>query len=625
MRSRTVLLLVGLLGIALLAFLFGRAALREALSAPRAQTESEPRGENVRLESEAASTRAAPGQGAPASGDADAAAAPPLEMRIDGFVLRPDGKPAAEARVRYLREQSEDSTVTDEQGRFTIRPVESGHWRLVASHDDFAESAWTEFDVAAGDPNHDVKLVLREYGRIVGLVLDAHNVARAKVKVQCEDLDTNRALFGETDGAGRFEFAKVAPGSEIVSAKLEPQELDEIRADAPYLANRLSLADQQQNVELSEGQTVEIVLGGIPAGGVRVFGRVTSGEHGLAHTWIWTENYNSGWFRSRARTDERGEYELWVSSRDTYDFHILGAAGGLHLARKVVIGSEHEQRVDFEVPAGSIRGRVVDGAGRPVAGVRLGLDLQGQGYEPQPESYLTFFPSCMADAEGRFAFVNLPAGRYDLSARAESKPDAESAYAFTTVHDLELAAGAAIADLEVVLTPGGTIRGVVHGMPESTARQLYVSAFDEGGRKVGGTAADADGTFVLRGLVEGNYGLAARGGMFAAPAGAPVRVRRNEETQVELTVKEALRVRVVPKCPPEEQPTSLDLSIRDERGNQVWDSNSYAPELDFGSVVLAPGSYRFEFSGPGGWTGVETALLGMGGDSRVEVALRHPK
>jgi hypothetical protein len=102
-------------------------------------------------------------------------------------------------------------------------------------------------------------------------------------------------------------------------------------------------------------------------------------------------------------------------------------------------------------------------------------------------------------------------------------------------------------------------------------------------------------------------------------------VRGDHDSQVELTLVRGSQLRVVPKCPPGEQPSTLDLSVFDERKNQVWSSNASAPELDFGWYFLAPGAYRVEFSGPGGWTGAETLLIGTDVESRVEVAVRHPK
>jgi hypothetical protein len=625
MRSRLVLLsLVALLGLALLTLVAGRAALRATSSAPRVQADSLASSEDVRLEAEAERASKADAPRAPAEGTAAPAPAP--TTRIEGLVVRPDGKPAALARVRYAQGQFEDSTVTDEQGKFVIDPPRVGPVGLVALHDDFAESAWVEVELAAGEQKRDLRLVLREFAHIKGLVLDGHNIARAKISVVCADWNSDKAYFCDSDGAGRFEFAKVVPGIEIVSLKLPAVELEEIRADAPYLANRLSRADQETRVEVAAGQIVEIVLGGIPADGVRVFGKVSWGGKGLPRTWIWAESFRAEWsVIPRTRTDEHGQYEVWIPAQDTYDFHIVGAGGGLHLARREVVGAEHEQRIDFDVPGGSIRGRVVETGGRPVPGVRLDLDLQGQGFEPPLGSYIPYVPFCTADAEGGFDFVNLPEGRYELHAEPVSKPDAESAFARASVRDLVLADGASITGLEVVLTPGCTIRGVVRGAPESLARHIYVQAYDEGGRPVAGADTDPDGSFVLRGLVEGSYGLAAAVGQLCAPVCEPVRVLRDRESQVELTLVRGSQLRLVPKCPPGEQPSSLDLSIRDERRNQVWSSNSSAPLLDFGEFTLAPGTYRVEFSGLGGWTGAETVLLGTGVAARVEVALRHSK
>src|SRR5690349_10779408 len=135
MRSRSVLLIVALLVIALLALIARRAALHGSVPAPGAQTVAPEQREDARLESETDRAARADAPRTPAEGTPEAA--PAHDARIEGLVVRPDGKPAALARVRYLQDRFEDSTVTDEQGKFTIVPAPVGHVSLVALHDEF--------------------------------------------------------------------------------------------------------------------------------------------------------------------------------------------------------------------------------------------------------------------------------------------------------------------------------------------------------------------------------------------------------------------------------------------------------------------------------------------------------
>jgi hypothetical protein len=571
-------------------------------------------------------------EGTPATPDAPPA--PDAEARIDGVVVRPDGRPAALARVQYAQwrpdrgpdDQREDSTVTDEQGLFTINPAPVGHLRLVALHDEFAASETSVFDLAAGERKRDLRLELREYGRIRGLVLDAHNVARTRIPVTCENMQTRKALFAESDASGRFEFSKVVAGYQLVSLKPPQEELDDIRADAPFLANLLARGDQERFLEVPAGQTVELVLGGIPVGGVRVFGRVSSGAAPAPRTWIWAVNPDVGRFAApRTRTDERGEYELWLPEAGEYEFHLVGAGGGFDLVRTQPVREEHEQRVDFDVPGGSISGRVADGAGRPIGEANVALISDAPADRRPSASFELWMPHCATDVEGRFAFVHLPAGRYALVATPVSKPDEGSGLGRTRSGAIELAAGATVAGLEIVLTPGCTIRGTVRGAPEGSARQPRVLAYDEAGHAVASVRVDTDWTFVLRGLSEGSYGLRASGYTFESPVSVPVRVRAGREEQVELTLGAAAMISIGAKWPPGVAPLALQLVLRDQRGNRIYEP-SFDPQFPaLARFGLAAGTYTAEFSAAGGWSATETLVAEAGKESSLELLLRHEK
>ncbi|MBK7642863.1 MAG: carboxypeptidase regulatory-like domain-containing protein [Planctomycetes bacterium] len=551
---------------------------------------------------------------------------PPPEARVEGRVLQPDGRPAVLARVQYVQwldytnpeSLPEDSTVTDEQGAFSIFPAPTGKLRLVALSSDFAASQTLSIELEPGEHKRDVRLELREFGRIRGLVLDAQSAPRAGVALSCEDLDTRKALFTQSDAAGRFVFERVNAGSQLVSIRPRKEELDDIRVDAPFLANFLSNGDQERFLEIAAGQTLEIVLGGILADGVRVFGHVSALGQPLARTWIWPENPDTGWFDApRVRSDELGAYELRVRGKGTYTFHLMGMGGTRDLVRTVEITQEKQQVLDFDLPGADIHGRVVDAAGRPVTEVNLSLDLVSPPADAPASAFDLWMPHCTPGPDGRFSFVNLPAGRYEILANPISKPDAEAPFARARVQ-VEVPG----AQLEIVLGPGCVLRGLVRGAPEGLNGALRVIAYDEPGGPVAASArVDPDGSFVLRGLSEGRYGLRATGANFDSPIAAPIEVRADREREVELTVEPAGRLLVAAKWPSGERPPELTLRVRDLGGHSLFDGTSHPSVLLF----LGRGTYELELTGPGGWRGNETAALESGAETRIEVLVKRAK
>lgn len=79
---------------------------------------------------------------------------------------------------------------------------------------------------------------------------------------------------------------------------------------------------------------------------------------------------------------------------------------------------------------GTIEGAVVDAAGAPVAGVWLALRPAEQSPQDIPTSHPT-----RADELGRFAFCELPPGRYVVGVNLSLGPRRDSPYAITNAGD----------------------------------------------------------------------------------------------------------------------------------------------------------------------------------------------
>lgn len=154
-------------------------------------------------------------------------------------------------------------------------------------------------------------------------------------------------------------------------------------------------------------------------------------------------------------------------------------------------------------PGQRASGKVLDPAGKPIAGARLALFQDGgEGFGLFGEAG-SFEASSGAD--GRFSFQHLPAGRYDLNARA-------SGFAAVRVRGLEIGKEARPASLgTVVLHPGVALEGrVVDAKDQPIAgAQVRILEMDPfmtlGGMEDGrNEVTGADGRFTARDLASGD-------------------------------------------------------------------------------------------------------------------------
>ncbi len=158
----------------------------------------------------------------------------------------------------------------------------------------------------------------------------------------------------------------------------------------------------------------------------------------------------------------------------------------------VVAPSEEPVRVVLK-QASRVSGRVVDSTGDPIegAGVRaLPEGLGGSGGR-RPGN----FHRAASDAGGRFELLDVEPGTVTMAAQAEG-------YQETRLSGLVAPAGGELRDVELVLRPGATVRGVVldaGGEPVAGA-QVRISATGGSGRPEGFTLADGDGRFELAGV-----------------------------------------------------------------------------------------------------------------------------
>lgn len=188
-------------------------------------------------------------------------------------------------------------------------------------------------------------------------------------------------------------------------------------------------------------------------------------------------------------------------------------------------GNRADVTLELKEPGGVIEGTVVDAQGAPIAGAVVvagdGAIRVFTGRDPMPP-----MPALVrTDAEGRFRAVGLAAGTWPVRVRAaELAP-------WQGTCDVVIGRPAMLA---VTLSPGATVRGIVHGASGATVHgaEVEVGTADDIAYTHAFTAAD--GSFELRGLAAGEARLAAA---HAALGKASLAVRTEAGAVTECTLQ----------------------------------------------------------------------------------------
>jgi hypothetical protein len=229
-------------------------------------------------------------------------------------------------------------------------------------------------------------------------------------------------------------------------------------------------------------------------------------------------------------------------------------------------------QLDYALPSGAIRGRVVDALGAPVAGasVRLRREVGGA------RSLLTSFSDAKStDADGAFAFERLDDGGWSLSVyapasgadqnTAEQGDDAKTAASVSAV--LDVRDGRSVDGVVIQIAAGTLLRGFLRdaqGAPTPHA-SLFVHSAGRLLTPFAWSASDANGAFEGPALAPGEYFVHARGGALCS-APQRVLVQAGEAPTLELTLAPGGFVELVFAGAAAAQ--GATLSLRDEDGRE---------------------------------------------------------
>jgi hypothetical protein len=362
----------------------------------------------------------------------------------------------------------------------------------------------------------------------------------------------------ETGPDGRAYLASVPPGRAYVSVASD--------------GSRRSVG-----VETVAGRVTELVFT-LP-GGYAVEGVVRHADKGpLAGIQVKFDRRQAEFRDSySATTDEEGRFRFATVPTGTYGVSLTGKQIGYHPRPRAELVVEAPGPVVREFVLGrvALRGIVHDPAGRCLDEVRVGLQ------EP-------LYTDTHTDAQGRFAFIDVPPGSYTMTLNKDG-------YGMRFVRDVRVKAGEA-ADLELVLQPAARLRIVFTDTAGNALPGRHgISIGGEKGATSLGTSvlADENGVAHYDRIVPGHYTLGTHGS------------KRHERVSQEVDIQPGQNeVRFVLTPTGEAGAISLTGTVRDKVTGRPIAGARVNLQSPYHSVGITDAKGGFSFAGlrPGSYT-----------------------
>lgn len=507
---------------------------------------------------------------------------PPAE-KLAGRVLDEAGQPVASARVRAIGGEgpfeSESRFVaearTGPDGSFAILEAPSGPRAVAVSAPGYVPFSRFQFE-----PKPEENVTLRRGGTVRGTLVDAGGKAVAGAIVRTDE------SAGETDASGMFRIAGVPAGSHSVQAVWKEE-----------------FSAHKENVRVRKGEETEVALrlARAPLISGTVIEEAT--RRPIAGATVSASPAAGFAFGRRrqertARSDARGRFRLagLVARRYVVEASREGFLPAAISGISAALSSPGNANLAL-ARAASLSGHALDEKGQPVAGARVRLtrdfNMRAMLRGGNPASFLAN-AGVLTGPDGSFQLRKLSAGR-NLSVEA-----AKTGYATAHRPGLSLKTGEAIKDVSLVLRKGLEARGrVVDGGGQPVASAEVRTARREAGVGEGRAAirlagmdrekpdavTGADGSFVLKGLEEGEYTVSVFREGFARKSVPSLEVKAKEENV----------------WPPITLSAGLAVAgfVRDAKGDPIGGAQLFSIEPSGGgrpqdSVSEPDGRFRFD-------------------------------
>lgn len=395
----------------------------------------------------------------------------PAGVSLEGRVTDSNGVPLEGAEVEVGNENrpsfmsslglgSGEGQATDVDGRFQISDLTAGSKvRVSVRREGYLRHSLPGVQVPLDRP---LEISLEEAFVLRGRILDpgGETVADGRAILTVAEGTVGRfrpsrgrrqAYSGSSDAGGSFEIKGVPPGVYSLSASAEgfqPSRAVEVEV-GPRSGERA------HDLVLKPGATMT----------GRVF--APNGEPlEEAHVWIQKVSPGDEPFQGHAstKTDVGGDFQLEGVPSGTVSIH-ANHRDYTEATKEVQVPPGGAVTVDLTLAQGyEVSGRVVQASGEPVIGAEVRLTQQRSG---DGRSSI----GVVSNSEGKFSFKAVEPGRYQVSSATPELPA-------STQEEIEVEGGD-VFGVEVVLTSGTNIRGLVTGLDDSELATVEVRASNQ--------------------------------------------------------------------------------------------------------------------------------------------------
>ena len=456
-----------------------------------------------------------------------------------------------------------------DDGAFALDDVPAGRWTVEAFAPGYQSGSAAGVTVAEGDAAEGVEVRLSRGSVVSGRVLESRSgrpVLGATVRAEQAGGEGRMMVMrmgsegGEleslSDADGRYEIAGLAPGGWTLTAT---------HPDWSEATTRVEIKEGPAvaDIRVGRGGAVAgtVLAGGRPVGGAQVALQV-AGDSGFRMS----PGLMGGGEQS-ALSDEGGRFRFERLSPGRYSV-VASLRDQTSAPAEAVVTGDDAQEVQLALAEGArVRGVVSGLPEAQLSGVRV--NAQGGDY----------FASTSTGAGGTFELAGVPEGSVTLRASAGDFVIGSSRSASTTV---TIGPGQAEATAEIVFEAGFRVDGHVTRGGRPVVDATVMANPESGGSRASATGrTDESGAYVLEGLQEGSYSIAAMG-----TDTAPIRksVAITGDTTVDLEAPPARISGVVVEA--ESGRPLSEVGVRIEDGG---------PGTRFVTMVTTDSSGRFSF------------------------------
>ena len=433
--------------------------------------------------------------------------------RLVGRVIDEEGRPVAGAGVEAVKTvmlgfpgDALAETAADAEGRFELRAVPPGKATVLARVEGRLESRALVIELEDGQTREGLELQVESGTSLTGLVrwADGKPAAGALVSVRFDPeammgmaaMNMARGASGQAkaDAEGRFVVRGLGRGPFLVTARIPspgaPEKSHEHSAEQAGVQPDSELELVLVPPTTLAGRVVDLEGEPIPEFEIR------ASSEGAAF-------FMPGRHEKRRFSDEDGRFSIVGLPPGTWLFEARAEGYGPSLPAERVLplaGASGELTLVLEAAA-RVAGRVLDPAGRPIAGARVTLQTDSEQMIARLAGQLDL-PETHSDEEGAFSLEGLSGGELALVAT-------HGEHAPSIITTVEVPAGGALDDVLLQLREGALLTGEVYDKEGKEAGGAQIILQDPGNWDTRMLKADARGTFRVENLRPGSWNVTA--------------------------------------------------------------------------------------------------------------------